>query len=127
MLIGSSPIYEGICGYAELLAGILLLFRRTALFGALLASFVLLNVLLDNLFFDVPVKIYAAHLLFFALFLTLPDAGQLFRFFWLHQPAAPMGVWTPPANQLWFRRTILGVEIALVLLERVNTTSISVI
>lgn len=117
MLIGSSPIYEGICGCAELLAGVLLLFRRTALFGALLASFVLLNVLLDNLFFDVPVKIYAAHLLFFALFLTLPDAGQLFRFFWLHQPAVPMGLWTPPANQLWFRRTILGVEIALVLLR----------
>ena len=110
--IGLNPLYEMICGGAELLGGLLLLFRRTALAGALFSAFVISNVLLYNLFFDVPVKLYAGHLLLLSLFLILPDAHALFRFFWLHQPAAPTGVWVPPATRRWFRRTTIGVEIA---------------
>ena len=56
-LIGLNPGYEVVCGAAEVIGGVLLLFRRTALAGALLASFVLTNVLLYNMFFDVPVKL----------------------------------------------------------------------
>ncbi len=114
--IGMNPVYETICGSAELLGGLLLLFRRTALFGAMLTAFVVTNVLLYNLCFDVPVKLYAAHLLLLALFVTLPDMRQLFRFFWLHQPAAPTGVWVPPARRAWFRRTTIGIEIGFALL-----------
>jgi hypothetical protein len=112
LFIGFNPLYEMICGAAELLGGLLLLFRRTALAGALFSAFVVSNVLLYNLFFDVPVKLYAGHLLLLSLFLILPDARALFRFFWLHQPAAPTGAWVPPTNRRWFRRTTVGVEIA---------------
>ena len=34
-MIGSSPGYEMVCGFAEVAGGLLLLYRRTALFGAL--------------------------------------------------------------------------------------------
>lgn len=114
--IGLHPLYEMICGATELLAGILLLFRRTALAGAILATFVVTNVLLYNLFFDVPVKIYSGHLLLLSVFLILPDAKPLLRFFWLHQAAAPSALWAPPANRRWFRRTVVGLEVAIAVL-----------
>ncbi|HEY4380328.1 MAG TPA: hypothetical protein VGN01_08275 [Acidobacteriaceae bacterium] len=109
--IGLNPLYEMICGGAELLAGVLLLFRRTALAGAIFTAFVVFNVLAYNLFFDVPVKLYAGHLLLLSLFVILPDARALFRFFWQHQPAAPTGVWVPPASRTAFRRATVAVEI----------------
>lgn len=114
--IGMNPVYEMICGTAELIGGILLLFRRTALLGALVTAFVVTNVVLYNFCFDVPVKLYSVHLLLLALFVTLPDAGQLIRFFWLHQPAAPTGIWVPPATRPWFRRTTIGIEVGFALL-----------
>jgi hypothetical protein len=119
--IGTNTVYEIICGSAELLAGLLLLFRRTALFGAMVTAFVVTNVLLYNLCFDVPVKLYAAHLLLLSLVLILPDMRQLFRFFWLHQPAAPAGVWVPPATRPWFRRTTIAIEIVFAALTLIGT------
>ena len=103
--IGMNPVYEILCGTAELMGGVLLLFRRTALFGALTTAFVVTNVMLYNFCFDVPVKPCSVHPLLLALFVTLPDAGQLIRFFWLHKAAAPTGIWVPPASRPWFRRT----------------------
>lgn len=113
-LIGLNPLYEIVCGAAEVLGGVLILFRRTALLGALLSAFVMTNVLLYNLFFDVPVKLFAANLLLALLFITLPDVPALFRFFWLHQPAAPAGVWIPPAERRSFRMTTRLIEIIFV-------------
>jgi hypothetical protein len=111
-LIGLSPIYEIICGSAELLGGILLLYRRTALAGALFSSFVMTNVVLYNFCYDVPVKLFAANLLLGCIFLALPDALSLFRFFWSHRPAAPTAAWVPPASRRAGRITILVTEIS---------------
>ncbi len=113
-LIGMNPQYEIVCGVAEVLGGVLILFRRTALAGALLSAFVMANVLLYNLFFDVPVKLFAANLLLALLFITIPDVPALFRFFWLHQPAAPSGVWVPPVERRGFRIATRTVELIFV-------------
>jgi hypothetical protein len=109
-LIGMNPIYEMICGFAEALGGLLFLFRRTALLGALLSAFVMTNVVLYNFFFDVPVKLFAVNLLLASLFVVLPDLRALFSFFWLHRPAAPAGIWIPPTSRRWSRITMLVVE-----------------
>lgn len=120
--IGTNPVYEMICGGAEFLGGILILFRRTALAGAIVIAFVVTNVLLYNLCFDVPVKVYAGHLLLLSLFVILPDVQPLYRFFWLHQPAAPTGVWVPPSSRRWFRVTTIAVEILFTVLTIATTT-----
>lgn len=112
--IGLHPLYECICGLVEVSAGILLLFRRTSLAGALLAAFVLTNVLLYNVFFDVPVKLYAAHLLLFSVAVIAPDGRSLIKFFWKHEPAAPSGAWVPPASHHAFHTATLVVECLLV-------------
>ncbi len=110
-LIGMNPAYEMICGAAEVIGGLLILFRRTALAGALLSAFVMTNVLLYNLFFDVPVKLFAANLLLALVFVILPDMKPLYSFFWLHKPAAPAGIWVPPATRRGFKVATRTVEI----------------
>lgn len=113
-LIALNPVYEMVCGAAEVIGGVLILFRRTALAGALLSAFVMSNVLLYNMFFDVPVKLFAANLLLALVFIVLPDMPALFRFFWLHQPAAPVGVWVPPASRRRFRIATRVTEVIFV-------------
>jgi hypothetical protein len=110
-LIGMHPIYESVCGLAEVVGGLLLMFRRTALAGALFSAFVIANVVLYNFFFDVPVKIFAINLLLALLFLALPDLHALFSFFWKHHPAAPVAVWIPPARRNGFRFILRVVEV----------------
>lgn len=109
-MLGLNPIYEIICGGAEVLGGLLFLFRRTALVGALLSAFVVTNIVFYNFFFDVPVKLFATNLLLACLFVVLPDVKPLFSFFVLHRPAAPAGIWIPPTSRKWTRVTMLVVE-----------------
>jgi len=109
-MIGMSPAYESICGAAEIAAALLILFRRTALAGSILTAFVTVNVMLYNFFFDVPVKLFATHLLIMALFVVLPDVQPLIDFFWRHKQSAPTGVWVPPASRPLFRRITVAIE-----------------
>lgn len=110
-LIGLSPVYEIICGSAEVLGGILLLYRRTALAGALFSTFVVTNVVLYNFCYDVPVKLFATNLLLGCLFLALPDTLSLCRYFWSHKPAAPIATWIPPSSRRAGCIAILVTEI----------------
>src|SRR6185369_17105359 len=87
--MGASPAYEMFAGAAELLAGLLLIFRRTALLGALVTIGVMSNVVALNLAFDASIKIYASHLLLMAVFLAAPDARKLAGFF-LRRPSEPL-------------------------------------
>jgi hypothetical protein len=81
-LISLSPVHEIICGSAEVLGGILLLYRRTALAGALFSTFVIANVVLYNFCYDVPVKLFAANLLLGCIFSPCRTPFSLCRFFW---------------------------------------------
>ena len=115
-LVGMHPAYEMICGAAEAAGGVLLLYRRTTLLGALVSAFVMTNVVLYNFFFDVPVKLFATFLLLACLFLALPDAPALFRFFWQHRPVAPSGVWFPEVRRRGWRIATHTAEWAFVLM-----------
>jgi hypothetical protein len=79
--IGASPAYEIFTGCAEVLAGILLIFPRTTVLGALLTLMDLIMVFMLNMTYDVPVKLFSFHLLLMALFLLGPDISRLFDFF----------------------------------------------
>src|SRR5262249_29240551 len=67
-------------------AGLLLFFRRTATLGALLTFGVMAHVTLMNLCFDVPVKLYSAHLTLLSLFAAAPDLPRLASVLWFHRP-----------------------------------------
>lgn len=78
--MAASTPYTVFSGAMEILAGLLLLVRRSETAGALLSIGVLTNVLVLNLAYDLPVKLLSSHLLPFALFLPglLPDSRSLF-------------------------------------------------
>ena len=60
--MGASLPYVIYSGCAEVLGGILLLFRRTTTLGALVSFAVMLNVAVLNYCYDVPVKLYSTNL-----------------------------------------------------------------
>jgi hypothetical protein len=72
--MGHSTLYQMFGGWCEVLPGVLMLFRRTAFAGALLAIPVLVNVLVLNLTFDVPVKLHAMHYVVMACVIAAPIA-----------------------------------------------------
>lgn len=72
-----SQPYVMITGCAEILAGVLLLWRRGYLFGALLSIAVMTNVVLLNFCYDVCVKLFSLQLLAMGTALVLPHARRL--------------------------------------------------
>jgi hypothetical protein len=93
MFMSHSHAYSALVGIAEVVAGLLLCFRRTATLGALIAAATLLNVVMLNVCFNVGVKLWSANLLVMAVFLLGLDARRLGDVFVFHRPTQP----DPPA------------------------------
>jgi hypothetical protein len=110
--IGLHPGYEMLAGWMECTAALLLVFRRTALLGTLLTIVIMTNVLLYNLFFDVPVKLGAANVLILAVAILAPDIKTLWRLFVLHRPAILSSRWAPAMKQPYARAALFAGELA---------------
>ncbi|WP_336081564.1 DoxX family protein [Nocardia sp. SSK8] len=112
--VGSSPAYQIALGAAEVLAGMLLFWPRTATLGAMLSVISMAQVFLLNLTFDVPVKILSGHLLLMSLVLLAPQARRLVNVLVLERDSAPMtqpALFTAPRANRW----ATGVQLALCL------------
>ena len=86
----ASKPYELFGGACEVLGGILLFHRRTALLGACVSIGTMINVCALNWLYGVPVKLYSAHLLFFSLGLLMPFLSQLWAVFVRNRPSQPV-------------------------------------
>ncbi len=113
LFLGYSAKYQFFSGLMETTAGLLLLFRPTVTLGLLVAAGAFANVLMINLSYDVPVKLFASHLLFACLFLLAWDARRLFSFLVLNRPAAATGTYEPYFTGRLLRGTALVVKLAL--------------
>ena len=69
--MGTSYFYSVFMGVLEILVGLLLLYRKTRVFGVLAALAVLTNVVAINFGFDISVKVFSLFLLFLVLMLLL--------------------------------------------------------
>jgi hypothetical protein len=76
--MGFSKTYSIFAGLAEVIAGFLLIFRKTQTFGAIAVIIVMLNVFMMNLCFDIPVKIFSFHLMLMGVILLLADFKRVF-------------------------------------------------
>ena len=86
--MGYSSVFQRILGISEVLAGILLLFRRTTTVGAILSFGVFGFVVMMDFSFNVPVRLLSSHLLFISAFLFLGDGNRLMKVFFLNKPIA---------------------------------------
>ena len=111
--MGASRPYSMFAGVLECLAGVLLLWRRTTTLGALVMAGVMLNVLMLNLCYDVPVKQYAAHLVVFAVVLAGPDLGRLASVLIWNRPTTPRPP-RPPLPRRWMERGRLAAKAVVI-------------
>lgn len=93
--MGYSKAYMTFTGIAEILGGVLLLFRKTTLLGALVSMAVMVNVVAMNLCFDIPVKLFSSHLLMVCCFLAAPDLSRMINLLVTNSPAPPANYWYP--------------------------------
>jgi hypothetical protein len=79
--IGASKGFEIFTGCAEMLGGVLLIFPRTTLLGALVCLVDTTEIFILNMCYDVPVKLYSFHLLVMSVFLIAPELKRLANLF----------------------------------------------
>lgn len=118
--MGASVPYTVFCGAAEMFAGILLFFPRTATLGALVSIGVMSNVVALNFSYDVPVKLLSVHLLALAVFLVGSDARRLTNLFVLNRAVEPARK-EPVLQGLAVRRTAFVLKMALLIAVTVTS------
>lgn len=104
--MGASDPYSMATGLVEFVAGVLLLWRRTWLLGALITIVAMGQVFLLNLFYDVPVKLVSGALLFIAVAITTPYWQSLARTVFQRGTSEPVVLWPASGSgRRWLRRT----------------------
>ena len=112
--MGTSSAYQIFAGMGETISGLLLLWRKTSLVGALISVGVMANVAAMNYMFDVPVKLFSSHLLFIGLVILSPHFFRLINVLVLHLPTKPADLHPAPIRKLWFVIPVLIVKLYLV-------------
>jgi hypothetical protein len=117
--MGVSRSYSIFLGLSEVVAAILLLFRRTSLAGAFISAFILVNVAAINFAYDISVKLLSCFLLLLSLFLLILHGKRIWLFFTGKPVPAPKNytpvfVSAPARRTYFFIKTLL---IAVILLE----------
>jgi hypothetical protein len=87
--IGAATGYQIFTGFAELLAGLLLLLPSTTPLGAMLALADMALVFTLNMSYDFGLKQISFHLMLMSLFLLAPDLRRLANVLLLDRPAGP--------------------------------------
>jgi hypothetical protein len=116
MFIGYSAPYQFFSGLVETVAGLLLFRRNTVTLGLMVAAGAFLNVVLINLSYDVPVKLYASHLLLGCLVLLTLDGRRLFTFLVLNRAAPGTTAYEPHYRAPWHRYAAMAAKGVLVVL-----------
>ncbi|MEP6861152.1 MAG: hypothetical protein ABJE66_11050 [Deltaproteobacteria bacterium] len=112
--MGYSRAYQCFAGGAELLGGVLLLWRRTRAIGAFVLAAVLLNVVILNFCYDVPVKLGSLELWGASVALLAPALVRMVRAMLGHAvPEVPPRV---RGTLRWERARIGGGLAAVVLI-----------
>jgi hypothetical protein len=110
---GYSYGYNVFMGLAES-AALLLLFRRTTTFGALLTLTTLANVIAVNYNYDVHAKMYPTALFLMAVFLVLKDLKRLMRFFFTGQAIALPVITAPLFKNRWMNISKIVLKVLVI-------------
>ncbi|MES2427721.1 MAG: DoxX family protein, partial [Bacteroidota bacterium] len=89
MSLGIVPNYEAFLGGIEIVAGLLLFFRKTATIGALIVLVFTGNVFISNLAYEGGEYIYAIYLISLAVFVLSFDAVRIYNLISLERPTEP--------------------------------------
>ncbi|WP_184545653.1 hypothetical protein [Mucilaginibacter sp. FT3.2] len=115
---GVSPFFEVFAGIFELVATILILFRRTATLGALMMIAILLPIWFVNIGYDAGVELASLHLLLLSLLLLAKDATKFWQLLIEHKAAAISYIRPPVFSRQWKKvgRIVLKVGFIFIFL-----------
>ncbi|MEH6534840.1 MAG: hypothetical protein V7719_00500 [Psychroserpens sp.] len=105
--MGHSMAYNIFIGFTEVLGGVLLLYRKTLTIGSLIVIGVMTNVVMMNLTYDVPVKLFSMHLVLMAFVLLWPDRHRVINMFFRNE-AVEKAVYYVPSIHRTLKRIITG-------------------
>lgn len=104
--MAASEPYSVATGLVEVGSGVLLLWNRTQLLGALGSVMAMAQVFILNMTYDVPVKLAVGELLLVAIGITSPYWSNLARVVFNRGQTSPVESWRPVgADKRWLRRT----------------------
>jgi hypothetical protein len=103
MFVGYSTPYQIFAGAMEVLVGLLLFNRKTVTAGLLVGAGVFTHVVVLNLCFDIPVKIYSIQLLIGCIFLFLYDAPRLTQFFVMNNAITATQLYEITIQKRWMK------------------------
>jgi len=126
---GYSRGYSYFMGLAEVISGLLLLYRRTTRLGAILLLVVMGNVMAVNYFYDVCLKTLSSILVGMSIFLLLQERRRLIDFFFRNRPTAPESEWRPRFQKKWVNLslTVFKYGLTLAILWNINAAAISLL
>ena len=110
--MGYSVVMQRLNGLLEVIAGLLLLFRRTTTLGAILSTAVFSFVVMMDFCFNVPVRLLSTHLLLISVLLVLTDGHRLISVFVLNRPTSA-AVYRPLINHPVGRKVFTALLAAL--------------
>ncbi len=113
LFIGYSAPYEIFSGVMEVFAALLLVYRRTATMGTLVATAVFTNVMMLNLCYDIPVKLYSMNLVLMCIYLVVNESKRILCFFVLNRPADACAVYQYPLSKKWMRVTRIVLKLGI--------------
>ena len=96
--MGHSMGYNLFIGFAEVLGGVLLLYRKTLTLGSMIIVGVMTNVAVMNFTYDIPVKLFSVHLVLMALLLWLADGRRFVNVFLKNKTAEQVNHVVPITN-----------------------------
>ena len=120
--LGFSKGYNYVMGFAELLSGVLLLFRRTTTLGAIVTLGVAGNIMAINYFYDVPVKLLSTALVVMSFFLLAKDTHRLINFFFLNRPVSAANLAAPVFKKKWQNILTVILKYGLILYVLISNT-----
>ncbi len=114
LFIGYSLPYQIFSGVMETTAGLLLFYRRTVTAGLFAATGAFINVVMINVSYDVPVKLYSMHLLLSCVVLLVLDSKRLVNLLVLNRTTPPTTAYDPHYTRHWHAWVSVAVKLLFV-------------
>lgn len=113
---GVSPFFEVFAGIFELIATVLILFRRTATLGALMMIAILLPIWFVNIGYDAGVELASLHLLFLSVALLVKDTGNFYNILIRHRQGTISYIQFPDLADRWKRAGRIALKAGFIFL-----------
>lgn len=113
---GVSPFFEVFAGIFELIATVLILFRRTATLGALMMIAILLPIWFINIGYDAGVELASLHLLFLSMALLVKDTGNFYNILIRRRQATIDYIQPPAFSKQWKRAARIILKVTFIFL-----------